>query len=124
MHSWRLEIQGDVMTFGTGQPLARRTVLQLGGSALGAFAFRPASASAIETAHAPVKRVIIFALTGGPAQHETWDPKPDAPKEVRDEFDTWLTTLPGGDDGPLADHIDRMVSALLNGADAGAAVAR
>ncbi|MDO8391718.1 MAG: hypothetical protein Q7V57_14660 [Actinomycetota bacterium] len=42
----------------------------------------------------------------------------------RDEFDTWLTTLPGGDEGTMADHIDRMVSALMNGADAGAAVVR
>lgn len=83
------------MTFGTGQPLARRTVLQLGGSALGAFAFRTASATAVESTHAPAKRVILFTLTGGPPQHETWDPKPDAPKEVRGEFGAIPTRTPG-----------------------------
>lgn len=87
-------IQGHAMTFGTGQPLARRTVLQLGGSALGAFAFRTTSASPIETAHAPAKRVILFTLTGGPPQHETWDPKPDAPKEVRGDFGAIPTRTP------------------------------
>ena len=31
------------------------------------------------------KSVILFWLGGGPAQHETWDPKPDAPAEIRPE---------------------------------------
>jgi hypothetical protein len=34
------------------------------------------------------KSVIIFGLLGGPAQHDTWDPKPDAPAEVRGPFGT------------------------------------
>ena len=35
---------------------------------------------------------------GGPPQHSTWDPKPDAPAEVRGEFRPIATTVPG----PLA----------------------
>ena len=32
---------------------------------------------------------------GGPPQHSTWDPKPDAPAEVRGEFGPIATTVPG-----------------------------
>jgi hypothetical protein len=34
-------------------------------------------------------------LMGGPTQHSTWDPKPDAPAEVRGEFGPIATTVPG-----------------------------
>jgi uncharacterized protein (DUF1501 family) len=37
---------------------------------------------------AKAKSVIIFGLVGGPPQHDTWDPKPDAPAEVRGPFGT------------------------------------
>jgi hypothetical protein len=37
---------------------------------------------------ARAKSVIIFGLLGGPGQHDTWDPKPDAPAEVRGPFGT------------------------------------
>jgi hypothetical protein len=32
---------------------------------------------------------------GGPPQHSTWDPKPDAPAEIRGEFRPIATTVPG-----------------------------
>jgi hypothetical protein len=47
---------------------------------------------------ATVKRqnsVIILWMRGGPAQHETWDPKPDAPSEYRGEFSHIPTNVPG-----------------------------
>jgi hypothetical protein len=34
-------------------------------------------------------------MTGGPPQHETWDPKPNAPAEVRGPFRPIPTRLPG-----------------------------
>ncbi len=37
---------------------------------------------------AKAKSVIVFGLMGGPAQHDTWDPKPDAPAEIRGPFGT------------------------------------
>ena len=39
--------------------------------------------------------VIILWMRGGPAQHETWDPKPDAPPEYRGEFGHIPTSVPG-----------------------------
>src|SRR5262245_9037234 len=39
--------------------------------------------------------VIYCELAGGPAQHETWDPKPRAPQEYRGPFAAVDTALPG-----------------------------
>lgn len=44
--------------------------------------------------------------------------------QFRDEFREWLTRLPGGFDGPLADHADRLVSAFVDDAEAGASLVR
>jgi len=57
----------------------------------------------LEAAAAPVnptadKRktaVILFWLSGGPSHLDMWDPKPDAPKEVRGPFDSIATSVPG-----------------------------
>src|SRR5262249_40407098 len=38
---------------------------------------------------------ILLWMQGGPSHHDTFDPKPDAPAEVRGEFATIPTTLPG-----------------------------
>jgi len=41
------------------------------------------------------KSIVLLFLHGGPPQHETWDPKPDAPGSVRSMFGTVGTSLPG-----------------------------
>ena len=38
---------------------------------------------------------ILVWLDGGPTHYETFDPKPDAPKEIRGEFDPIKTNVPG-----------------------------
>lgn len=47
----------------------------------------------------PVSRekraVILFWLSGGPSQIDTWDPKPDAPSEIRGPYTTIPTSVPG-----------------------------
>ena len=68
-------------------PMHRRDWLQVGG--LGAFGMtlpqllqRPAIANAPVTGSntfGRAKSCIVLFLLGGPPQHETWDPKPDAP---------------------------------------------
>ena len=39
--------------------------------------------------------MIILWMRGGPSQHETWDPKPDAPQEYRGAFGAMRTKVPG-----------------------------
>src|SRR5215469_11938846 len=41
------------------------------------------------------KAVILIWLSGGPSQLDTWDPKPDAPSEVRGPFGSTATKVPG-----------------------------
>lgn len=41
------------------------------------------------------KSCIMLFLLGGPPQHETWDPKPDAPAEVRGPFKPIPSSLSG-----------------------------
>ena len=41
------------------------------------------------------KNVIFLWLQGGPPQHETFDPKPNAPVEIRGPFKPIQTTVPG-----------------------------
>ncbi|MEJ7594739.1 MAG: DUF1501 domain-containing protein [Planctomycetaceae bacterium] len=39
--------------------------------------------------------VIILWMRDGPSQHETWDPKPEAPVEYRGYFGAMSTKVPG-----------------------------
>jgi uncharacterized protein (DUF1501 family) len=72
--------------------LTRREVLQVGYSGLlGATALGAATAT---PARKP-KSVILVFLTGAASHLETFDPKPDAPAEVRGEFGTIATPIPG-----------------------------
>ena len=41
------------------------------------------------------RHVIFLWLQGGPPQHETFDPKPDAPAEIRGLFRPIATNVPG-----------------------------
>jgi hypothetical protein len=41
------------------------------------------------------RNVIFLWLQGGPPQHETFDPKPDAPAEIRGQFRPIATNVPG-----------------------------
>jgi hypothetical protein len=41
------------------------------------------------------KSVILFWLSGGPSHIDMWDPKPDAPQEIRGPFGTIPTAIPG-----------------------------
>ena len=45
--------------------------------------------------------VILIWLSGGPGHMETWDPKPDAPREFRGPLRAIRTTLPGVHVGEL-----------------------
>src|SRR5688500_869732 len=77
--------------------LTRRGLLQAG--ALGGFGLTlgdllRSDAKATETsgkvAHRD-KSVIILWMRGGPSHIDMWDPKPDAPAEIRGEFGTIST---------------------------------
>src|ERR1051325_7447339 len=78
----------------------RRQFLRVGGLALGGLtlsdwlATRMAAASAKKL---PLKdlSVIFLFMHGGPSQFETFDPKMDAPSNIRSATGEIQTTLPG-----------------------------
>lgn len=80
-------------------PKTRRDVLQAGAVGLlglGMNHLTGLRAMANPTAAAPrAKSVIYIFLSGGLAQHESFDMKPDAPMEVRGEFKPIRTRTPG-----------------------------
>jgi len=86
--------------------LSRREILCVGGlGLLGAGLSLPdlaASAAATQgggesadRAFGRARSCIVLFLMGGPPQHSTWDPKPNAPAEVRGDFKPIATNVPG-----------------------------
>src|SRR5215469_9260214 len=41
------------------------------------------------------KNCILLMLVGAPSQLDTWDPKPDAPSEIRGPYKAIATNVPG-----------------------------
>ena len=99
--------------------LTRREWLRVGGlSALGLSLpqLLQARQNAAQGAYAPrsgrAKSCILLLLLGGPPQHETWDPKPDAPPEIRGDLKPIATSLPGLLVGELMPRTARLAHRL------------
>lgn len=94
--------------------LSRRAILRAGGlSALGLSApFVRRLAAAVPRSDRRAKSCIVLFLLGGPPQHSTWDPKPEAAQEIRGEIAPIATSIPGVQVGELmplcAERMDRL----------------
>jgi hypothetical protein len=80
--------------------LSRREVLRAGALTTLGLSFADLLKARAAQALGPVPRrraqsCIVLFLMGGPPQHSTWDPKPEAPVEVRGEFGPISTNVPG-----------------------------
>ncbi len=101
--------------------MSRRQWLRIGGlSALGMAMPGPwitASRAADASTFGRAKSCIVLFLLGGPPQHETWDPKPDAPQEVRGDLRPIATATPGLQVGELMPQTARLTDkiAVLRG---------
>ena len=77
--------------------ISRRTAVQAG--AVGLLGLGMNHLAALQdtgASRAPkAKSVIYIFLSGGLAQHESFDPKPEAPQEIRGEFGAIATRTPG-----------------------------
>jgi uncharacterized protein (DUF1501 family) len=86
--------------FTRARVLTRREMLRAGGLSL--FGLSLADVLAASQAQGEstgsfgrAKACIVLFMWGGPSQLDTWDPKPDAPAEVRGEFRPIATRIPG-----------------------------
>ncbi len=74
-----------------------------------------ADGSPLATSFGKAKACIVLLMLGGPPQHETWDPKPDAPSEVRGEFGTIASATTGlqvGELMPLTANLTDRIAVL------------
>jgi hypothetical protein len=97
--------------------LRRRQVLQLGGlgwlglglvDALGAEATAPY----VPITPGPLRSCILIFYYGGPSHLDTWDMKPQAPSEIRGEFGSIATNVPGIRASEHLPHSARVVDRL------------
>ncbi len=95
-----LTISGSESRFCDG--LSRRSCLQIGGLALGGLALpeilrAESESAAVRSSNSPrtAKGIIMVLLPGGPTHLDTVDLKPDAPLEIRGEFQPIATKQPG-----------------------------
>ena len=112
-----LRIKGSPLQLCNGW--TRRDLLHAGGLALGGlgladlFRLQEASAARPATPSAPsfgkAKSCILLYLYGSPSQLETFDPKPDAPLEVRGELRSIRSNVPGADVGELLPYTSRVM---------------
>jgi hypothetical protein len=87
-------------TRGDHPKIGRRRLLQAGGLSLFGLSLSDllraeSRADEASRARATAKSVVFIFQSGGPSQHETWDPKPEAPDEIRGEYGTTATRTGG-----------------------------
>jgi len=104
-----------MITIGQGRSMTcsgvtRRDFLRVGGLGLGSLGLCPLDLDALAAVETNRERsVIVLLLVGGPSQLETWDPKPDAPSEVRGPFRSIATCCPGV---RISEHLPRLASRM------------
>lgn len=93
-------------------PLVRRGFLRVGSAGIAGLSLPSllaAEKGRVEStgagSHASADAVITIFLNGGPSHHDTWDMKPDAPTEIRGEFQPIASSLPGV---PVCEHLPRL----------------
>ena len=78
--------------------ISRRTAIQAGAIGLLGLGMNHLQALQAEAASGPIataKSCIYIFLSGGLAQHDSFDMKPDAPEDIRGEFRPIATSTPG-----------------------------
>lgn len=90
--------------------LSRRRFLQVGaGGVVGSLLPVVGNAAARDKGNGGQARsVIVVHLSGGPSQLDMLDPKPEGPAEIRGEFSTLGTTIPGV---RVCEHLPKLAKA-------------
>src|SRR4029450_12115383 len=96
------------------QSLSRRELLRVGGAGvmelslarlLAAADSRPAGDAAVHAIVPRADSLIILMLNGGPSHLDMWDMKPAAPDNIRGEFKSTASSLPGV---PVCEHLPKL----------------
>jgi hypothetical protein len=85
-------------------------MLQIGAAGLpGLLHERSLHAASGDALVAKADHCIVLFLNGGPSHLDMWDMKPEAPLEVRGEFDPIASSLPGV---PISEHLPRLAQQM------------
>ncbi len=95
---------GSLSALGLSLPTLLRAAQTAGG--------RPPKGIINDPTFGRAKNIIYVWLQGGPPQHETFDPKPDAPAEIRGAFKPIQTNIPGVQFCELLPRVSRMADKL------------
>ena len=104
-----------------GKGVTRREWMRVGGlSTLGLTMQHMLQAQAVQAGNATLqsstfgraKRCIFLYMWGGPPHIDTFDPKPDAPADIRGEFGPIATNVPGVF---VSDHLQWQAAACAAG---------
>lgn len=93
--------------------LSRRETLRVGGLGFAGLFWsdlirvRSAGAQSAERTFGKARACILVFNYGGPSHLDIWDLKPDAPREIRGEFNPIATRIPGIS---IAEHLPRLAS--------------
>ncbi len=75
--------------------LSRRSLIQTGILTGSGLTLADLLQADVVNPDSSAKSCIFIVLSGGPGQHETFDPKPGAPREIRGQYDAIATATPG-----------------------------
>ena len=93
--------------------ISRRDLLRsgvvLGSLGVSPATFAKAKPKEVGTPLPLVRACILIFYYGGPSHLETYDPKPEAPAEIRGEFKTIATSVPGLRIGEHLPHMSRVM---------------
>ena len=92
---------------------SRREFLRIGSLAVGGLTIPQLLRAEAMTGNRSHKAVIMIYLPGGPPHQDTFDLKPDAPVEVRGEFNPIETNVPGIEICELLPCMARMMDKLV-----------
>ena len=96
--------------------LSRRECLRVGGLSLAGLSLpqllQAREKSAAERRTGTAKSVIVIFVSGGFPQHESFDPKPESPREVRGDFGVIPSRTPGLFVGELMPRIANLTDRL------------
>ena len=106
-----------MLTLNTGKTrfcdgVSRRSFMQIGALAMGGLTLPSILRAEQQSGTQSNKSVIMVYLSGGLSHHDSFDMKPDAPAEIRGEFNPIATNVPGIQISEYLPRLARMTDKL------------
>ena len=111
----RMNLETSCFDFRLNRKRSRREILRIGSAGLLGLTLPQLLAAQEQPAakqgpsFGRAKACILLFMWGGPAQQDTWDMKPDAPREFRGEFQPIATKVPGIQ---ICEHLPKMARVM------------